>query len=134
MMSRHVDRWDPEAKGVCDRCQRTVNRSELRWQMEWRGNRLASTGVLVCERDYDVPQPQSRTLTLGPDPLPVIQPRPPDTVGSDQYLGSFTKAALPAAAVSKGHIAFASNATGGGQQVWSDGVTWRYFGTGTPVI
>lgn len=47
----------------------------MRWQFEWRGNRVINTRVLVHEDELDVPQRQLGTLVIPPDPLPLINAR-----------------------------------------------------------
>lgn len=69
------DPSNPEAPGMCDRCERTVALSALRPQMEYAGRTLRPTGSRVCPRCEDRPQPQSVPKILGPDPVPVKNPR-----------------------------------------------------------
>lgn len=71
-----ADPENPRARGMCDRCSQVVFHDQLQWQMEYRGNKLMRTGVLVCPRCIDKPQPQDRTVILQPDPVPVKDPRP----------------------------------------------------------
>lgn len=72
----NVNPANPEALAVCDRCSFWYNRSKLRMQNTWAGTHLYSTGFLVCDRCYDVPNEQLRTIILPPDPPPVINARP----------------------------------------------------------
>ena len=72
-----VDRRRPEAAAVCDRCNCTTNLDRLGEQMEWRGDALYDTGLKVCSRCMDDPQPQFRRRRIDADPLPVDGPRPP---------------------------------------------------------
>lgn len=51
-------------------------RDSMDWQMEWSGPRLQNTRLLVCCRCLDVPNEQFRTIFIGPDPVPVRDPRP----------------------------------------------------------
>lgn len=71
-----ADPENPRARGQCDRCSRVVFHDQLRWQMEYRGNTLMRTGILVCPRCEDKPQPQDMTVILKPDPVAVKDPRP----------------------------------------------------------
>lgn len=67
----------PEALGICDYTGFVHLRKDLIRQMEWRGNRLVWTGYYVG-RDYlDIPNPQLKPPILPPDPVPVLDPRPP---------------------------------------------------------
>jgi hypothetical protein len=71
-----VDPSGPRAFGVCDRCGFWYNHHNLRWQLDYRGNRLQNLRILVCYRCYDNPQPQLKPRIIGPDPLPIINARP----------------------------------------------------------
>lgn len=72
-----IDPDNPEALGICDYTGFVHLRRDLVKQMEWRGNSLEWTGLYVG-RDYaDVPNEQLRPPILPPDPVPVIDPRPP---------------------------------------------------------
>lgn len=52
-------------------------RSQLVWQWDWRGPSLANLRILVCTATCDdIPQEQLRPIILGPDPIPVSDPRP----------------------------------------------------------
>lgn len=76
-----VDTLNPEAFAQCDRCGFWFNRSDLVFQIEWAGNSLYSTGVLVCTTGphcFDKPQEQFRTIILPPDPPPIVNARVPD--------------------------------------------------------
>ena len=66
----------PEAFAVCDRCGFWYNHSALRWQFEYRGNKLSNIRLLVCNACMDLPQNQLRPVIIGPDPLPVKDARP----------------------------------------------------------
>ena len=66
----------PAALAECDRCAMWWKRVNLIHQMQWAGNKLMDTGLLVCRECLDVPQEQFRTLILPADPMPVPNPRP----------------------------------------------------------
>lgn len=66
----------PRAIGVCDFCGQQWNLSELAFQYYWFGNDYLSSGFRVCPPCYDVAAVFNRPIILGPDPIPVIQPRP----------------------------------------------------------
>jgi hypothetical protein len=80
-MARHgrygaVNPRMPEAAAVCDRGGEVVKRSALIREMRWAGKQLVPTGFLCCARHIDPPHPQDYALVLGPDPVPVRDPRP----------------------------------------------------------
>lgn len=66
----------PEPWAFCDRCNFQYLRSALQWQFDWRGNALQNLRILVCPPCYDTPNEQFRPLIIGPDPVPVKDPRP----------------------------------------------------------
>lgn len=66
----------PTAIGVCDRDGFQYNHSDLQWQFEWRGAELVNIGILVCPACLDVPAQWLRPIVLGPDPIPIRNPRP----------------------------------------------------------
>lgn len=84
-----VNPRSPSAFGVCDKCGFLTNLVSLTFQMEWRGNALASTGEKVCQRCYDRPNPQLRPRLVPPDPIPVLQPRPENYALANQGGGAF---------------------------------------------
>lgn len=71
-----ADPNNPRARAMCERCSQIVFHDQLLKQMEFRGNKLMWTGIFVCSRCIDQPQPQDRTVLLRPDPEPVRDPRP----------------------------------------------------------
>lgn len=66
----------PQPWGFCDRCGFRYMHSALRWQYDWRGTSLQNLRILVDHRCEDVPQPQLKAIIIGPDPYPVMNPRP----------------------------------------------------------
>jgi hypothetical protein len=66
----------PEAWANCDRCNFRYLHKDLSWQFDWRGNSLANLRILVCDRCLDDPQEQQRPIIIGPDPIPIPNPRP----------------------------------------------------------
>ena len=66
-----------QAFGICDRTGYLFDRKDLVKQMRWAGNKLVWTGWWVGKPFVDSPNPQSRPSILGPDPVPVLFPRPP---------------------------------------------------------
>lgn len=92
----------PRALGECDRCSEWRNLDYLFHQMQWTGNVLTDTGLLVCDDCLDVPQPQFKTPILPPDPYPRINPRPSPNTTPLAYLG----APLPTSPDSQGFTVF----------------------------
>lgn len=74
-----VDPSAPRAWGICDRCGFLYNLDELGDQAYWAGPTLLYKNIRICPKCTDVPQEQLRTIVLGPDPLPVYNPRPDPT-------------------------------------------------------
>lgn len=70
-----VSARSPEAFAICDNCGFLYNHSELRWQLQWSGNKLVNLRQLVCRRCNDIPQTQLRAIVLPADPTPVLNPR-----------------------------------------------------------
>ena len=70
-----VSTRNPEAFAICDNCGFLYNHSELRWQLQWSGNKLVNLKQLVCRRCNDIPQTQLRAIVLPADPMPVLNPR-----------------------------------------------------------
>lgn len=66
----------PQAMGECDLTGFWYPLSEMRHKMEWAGNKLVDTGLLVGPDQLDKPQHQYRSVILPPDPRPVQNPRP----------------------------------------------------------
>jgi hypothetical protein len=72
-----VDPSSPIAFACCDRCGFRYNRTDLTWQLDWRGNSLQNLRILVCRRTcLDIPNDQLRSFSPPADPLPVHNPRP----------------------------------------------------------
>jgi hypothetical protein len=66
----------PRAFAVCDRCGIWYNHDTLGFQFEWAGIALVNKRLLVCKTCLDRPHPQLKVVTTGPDPLPILNPRP----------------------------------------------------------
>jgi hypothetical protein len=74
-----IDPHDPRGMGVCDGCSFWQNHRSLRKHMVYRGGiSPVWDGMLFCAKCYDVPNPapQFSRLTLYPDPVPLLNPRP----------------------------------------------------------
>ena len=50
--------------------------------MDYSGAGIYNKRILVCEKCYDTPQQQLKVIVIPPDPLPIINARPPDYVNS----------------------------------------------------
>lgn len=70
-----IDPSNPRAVGVCDRCGFLYDLHTLRYQPNYAGPKLLTTRLRVCERCWDEPNPQMRTIRIPPDPWPVADPR-----------------------------------------------------------
>ena len=67
----------PEPWGFCDRCNLLYPLHELVFQLDYRGNNLQNLQIRVCTRTcLDIPQDQLRPIIIGPDPVPLRDPRP----------------------------------------------------------
>jgi hypothetical protein len=72
-----IDPENPEALGICDYTGFVFPKKDLVRQMEWRGEGLVWTGFYVGRPFVDKPNEQNRTPIFPPDPVPVLDPRPP---------------------------------------------------------
>jgi len=70
-----VSTRSPDPFAICDNCGFLYNHSELRFQLQWSGNKLVNLRQLVCRRCNDIPQTQLRAIVLPADPMPVLNPR-----------------------------------------------------------
>ena len=73
----------PSAHAICDRCGFRYCLTDLKFQFDWRGTSMQNLRILVCERCYDKPQEQLRTIIYPPDPPPVPNARPQDFVDAE---------------------------------------------------
>lgn len=64
------------AWAICDSCGFLYAHRDLSWQYDYVGERLTNLRYLVCRTCYDTPQPQKKPVIVGPDPLPIQNPRP----------------------------------------------------------
>jgi hypothetical protein len=72
------NKMNPVARAVCDRCGFIVAHNTLREQMDFRGGDApVPTGILVCPKCEDKPQPFYARPLVKNDPVPVENPRPP---------------------------------------------------------
>lgn len=78
-----IDSRSPRAAGQCDRCGFLYSFDHLRWQLDYSGAGIYNKRILVCEKCYDTPQQQLKVIVIPPDPLPVLNARPPDYVNSE---------------------------------------------------
>lgn len=87
----YADMERPEAFATCDRCNFRYNRSQLVWQFDFRGLREQNLRILVCTRTCnDVANPQLKPIIVGPDPVPVKDPRPGFLATQQGYTPVFT--------------------------------------------
>jgi hypothetical protein len=70
-----VSTRSPDPFAICDGCGFLYNHSELRFQLQWSGNKLVNLRQLVCRRCNDIPQTQLRAIVLPADPMPIMNPR-----------------------------------------------------------
>ena len=72
----YADISRPDEWYFCDRCNFRKMKKEANFQFDWRGSKMANLRLLVCPVCLDDPQPQLRTILIGPDPVPVKDARP----------------------------------------------------------
>lgn len=107
-----VDQNHPRALATCDRCGFIYNHDQLRWEMQWVGPKLQNQRFLVCDRCWDVPQEQLRTIVLPPDPIPIQNARPENYIGDNNPISGI--GASPNFALDQQtNSAFIGNITGG---------------------
>jgi hypothetical protein len=76
-----IDRDNPQGLGICDYTDFVFNHKDLVKQMEWRGDNLVWTGMMVGRPYLDTPNEQNRPPLVKDDPRPLKDPRvPQDTV------------------------------------------------------
>ena len=71
-----IDSRHPEALGVCDRCGSLWNLVDLNFQKQYRGAKLRTENILVCQKCNDTPARFLVPVSLTVDPVPVKNPRP----------------------------------------------------------
>jgi hypothetical protein len=75
----NIDPTNPSSLGICDDSGFTFNHKDLVKQMEWRGNNLVWTGLMVGKPYLDMPNEQNRPPLVKDDPRPVKNPRLPES-------------------------------------------------------
>lgn len=80
-----IDSKNPNALGQCDESGLTFNHKDLVKQMEWRGDNLVWTGLMVGKPYLDVPNEQNRPPLVKDDPKVVKNPRPPVPYTDPEY-------------------------------------------------
>lgn len=76
-----INPHNPEALGICDYSDFVFNHKDLVKQMEWRGDALVWTGMMVGRPYVDKPNEQNRPPLVKNDPKPIKDPRiPQDTM------------------------------------------------------
>ena len=79
-----VNPKNPNGLGVCDRSGFVFNHKDLVKQMEWRGNNLVWTGLMVGPPFLDKPSEQNRPPIVKDDPKTLKNPRlPKDYISPD---------------------------------------------------
>jgi hypothetical protein len=68
---------NPSALGMCDESGFVFNHKDLVKQMQWRGNNLVWTGLLVGRPYLDKPCEQDRPPIVKDDPRAIANPRLP---------------------------------------------------------
>lgn len=72
-----IEERNPRAVAVCDGCGMWTMHDSLVEKKEYRGGSVpVGTGLWVCGVCDDVPNPYFSKMVLGPDPVPVQNPRP----------------------------------------------------------
>ena len=72
----HVDPANPMAWATSDQNGMIGQHNKMKWQHDWRGNKIVNLRVLVHEDELDKPQRQLGNLSLPPDPVPIRNARP----------------------------------------------------------
>ncbi len=72
-----IDFNNPSMVGVCDDSGFVFNHPDLVKQMEWRGDKLVWTGLMIGRPYLDKPNEQNRPPLVRDDPRPVKNPRLP---------------------------------------------------------
>jgi hypothetical protein len=75
--SVNLDEDIKEGIGMCDISGFMFRRRDLHKQMDWRGDSLQWTGLIVGAPYLDKPSPQLRPPPIKSDPKPIKDPRPP---------------------------------------------------------
>jgi len=70
-----VDQFHPESWGRDDITGLPVMHQDMVKQMEYIGNGLSWTGLMVHYKDADEPNPQLIPPIIPPDPIPIANPR-----------------------------------------------------------
>jgi hypothetical protein len=117
-----VSRSFPVALAICDRCGFRYNHSDLSWQFDWQGPRMANIRRLVCQSCLDAPFEHNRTILIPADPIAIANPRPEFYVPDDNPISP--NSADPLGAIPGTVLAGANlgNMIGGG------GLDAPYFG------
>ena len=83
-----IDARNPRAVAVCDGCGMWTMHDHLVERRDYRGG-VTPVGLKlwVCGVCDDVPNPYFSKMTLGPDPVPVKNPRPETNVVQENGYG-----------------------------------------------
>lgn len=80
-----IDPENPSALGECDDSGFTFNHKDLCKQMQWRGDSLVWTGLMVGKPYLDTPNEQDRPPLTKADPKAIINPRPSSPYLDPEY-------------------------------------------------
>lgn len=70
-----INARNPRAVGQCDCCGWTYSLQDLRYQMQYAGQKIINTHFRVCPTCYDIPSVRQNPYAIAPDPVPVKDPR-----------------------------------------------------------
>ncbi len=79
-----INARSPRAVGECDCCGFTYNLENLRFQMQYAGQKIVNQNWRVCPTCYDVPSVMQNPYATPPDPVPVADPRLEDYAAESQ--------------------------------------------------
>lgn len=98
----------PRAMAESDRSGFWFSRDQMVRQLQWSGNQLIDTGLLVGPDEVDLPQQQFRAPILPPDPRPIVNPRPSPNVTGIPIIGQ----PLPTTPANQGFTQYTLGAPG----------------------
>jgi hypothetical protein len=71
-----TDPENPRAWGTSDMNGMIGQHNKMKWQHDWRGNKIINLRILVHEDELDIPNRQLGNLVLTADPPPIHNARP----------------------------------------------------------
>lgn len=66
----------PVAQAICQRCGIWYSYTDLHFQFDYRGSSLQNLYIRVCTPCTDIAQDQLRSISIPPDPVPVVWATP----------------------------------------------------------